>query len=556
MPLPAAFRQDMTDAEWWRNAVVYQIYPRSFADSNGDGIGDLKGITRRLDYLAELGVDAVWLSPFYPSGLADGGYDVIDYCDVDPRIGTLQDFDELIAAMHERSIKMIIDIVPNHTSDEHPWFLEALAAEPGSPARSRYHFRKGSGPDGKQPPSDWESIFGGPAWTQVPDGEWYLNTFAKEQPDLNGDNPEIRELFLRVLRFWSDRGVDGFRIDTAHLLSKHMSEDLPTQAELLAWPGVGDHPTQDRDELREIYATWREVLNQYDPPRTAVAEASVPAERVPMYASPETLGQAFFFDLMLSEWNATRFRDTIDRCLVVAGKSGSSVTWVLNNHDAVRTASRYGTKFHGVNHKGDPLKKYGMDWLLADGDPALCDSPRGLRRARAAALLMLGLPGSAYVYQGEELGLPEVAEIPAEQRQDPSFFRNPGVDIGRDGCRVPLPWTKSGLSFGFGTGGSHLPQPMWFSQYSVENEQDDPRSTLSLYRAALQLRRELQDGADSIDWVATDRDEVIHFRRKDGWNVLTNFGVHSFAIPSGKVLLSSNDVHDEVPGETTVWFRD
>lgn len=540
-------------SEWWRNAVVYQIYPRSFADGNADGIGDLAGILAHIDHLVWLGVDAVWLSPFYPSELADGGYDVIDHRDVDPRIGTLAEFDAMVEALEEHGIKVIIDIVPNHSSNLHPWFQEALAAPPGSASRERYHFRSGTGPEGELPPSDWESLFGGPAWTKAGDGQWYLHTFAREQPDLNWDNPEVRQYFLDVLEFWADRGVAGFRVDAAHMLIKHLPEELPTQAELNAWSGVGDHPVLDRDELRDLYRTWRSVFDRYDPPRTAVAEAAVPAERVPMYASPETLGQSFFFDLLLGDYDAETFAGTIDRCLATAARTGSSVTWVLNNHDTVRSASRYGTRFPGMGPGVFPLAKHGMDWLLAHGDPVLCDAARGLRRARAAALVMLGLPGSAYLYQGEELGLPEVAEIPDGMRADPAFFRNPGVDMGRDGCRVPLPWTRAGSSFGFGEAGAHLPQPAWFGRYSVEAELEDPASTLHMYRDALRLRRELSRGT-TIEWVRTGQPEVIHFRRAGGWHVVSNFGHTPAPLPEGRLVLASGEVKEELPGETTAWL--
>ncbi|MEE2815766.1 MAG: alpha-amylase family glycosyl hydrolase, partial [Actinomycetota bacterium] len=264
-----------TDAAWWRQAAVYQIYPRSFADATGDGIGDVPGILSRVDYLAELGIDAVWLSPFYPSALADGGYDVDDYRDVDPRLGTLDDFDAMVSALHERGIKVIIDIVPNHTSNRHEWFQEALAAGRGSAARDRYIFREGEGENGELPPTDWVSVFGGPAWERVEDGQWYFHNFATEQPDLNWDNPEVREDFLTTLRFWSDRGVDGFRIDVAHMLTKDLSEPLPSSAELALLPQDGTHPLIDRDDVHEIYAEWRKVFDSYDPPRTAVAEAWV-----------------------------------------------------------------------------------------------------------------------------------------------------------------------------------------------------------------------------------------------------------------------------------------
>ncbi len=556
MSLPPDLETVVSDAgaAWWRQAVVYQIYPRSFADANGDGIGDLRGIASRIDYLAGLGIDAVWLSPFYPSELADGGYDVIDYRDVDPRIGTLADFDALIAALHTHDIRVLIDIVPNHSSNQHRWFLDAVASGPGSPARERYHFYDGTGPDGAQPPTDWRSLFGGPAWTRVPDGQWYLHTFAAEQPDLNWADPEVRAYFLGTLRFWADRGVDGFRVDAAHMLAKDMSHPLPTQAELEDLPRDGTHPMLDRDELHDIYAEWRTVFDSYDPPRTAVAEAAVHASRVPLYASPKTLGQSVFFDLQLGPYEAGSFRRIIDDCLSVAAASGSSVTWVLNNHDTIRHASRYGTPFPGYGPGGEPIRKHGGDWLMAGGDPTLIDAARGLRRARAATLLLLALPGSAYLYQGEELGLQEVSEIPDAARQDPSFFRNRAVEVGRDGCRVPLPWTRTGSSYGFGAGGSHLPQPLWFGHYSVEAQDGDPASTLTLYRAALSLRRRLQTG-ESLEWIATGRDDVLGFRRPGGWQVVANFGTEPYRLPEGEIVLASGPLAEALPGETTVWLH-
>ncbi|MCJ0702082.1 glycoside hydrolase family 13 protein [Frigoribacterium faeni] len=557
------------DPTWWRQAAVYQIYPRSFADSNGDGIGDLPGITAKVPYLTALGVDAVWLSPFYPSALADGGYDVDDYRDVDPKIGTLAQFDEMITALHGAGIKVIVDLVPNHSSDRHVWFQEALAAPAGSPARARYIFRDGLGEDGELPPSDWTSIFGGPAWTRVADGQWYLHSFASEQPDWDWDNEEVREDFLTTLRFWSDRGVDGFRVDVAHGLAKSLPEVLPSKAELDALPKAdGDHPVWDRDEVHEIYATWREVFDSYDPPRTAVAEAWVEPSRRARYASAEGLGQAFNFDLLEADFDATAFHDIITYNLKAADESGSSTTWVFSNHDVVRHPTRYGLP---------PLAgreiKQGAEWLLAGGDASEVDAERGLRRARAASLFMLGLPGSAYVYQGEELGLPEVGDIPEAQRQDPAFFRNPGVDVGRDGCRVPLPWERTGESFGFGPGPAHLPQPTWFRDFSVEAEEGDPTSTLSLYRAALAARRELQTD-ETLTWeavadtgaVAGAEPQVLHFSRPGGWHVVCNFGPTPVAMPTGEVLVASGPLGDAgegpgsgadavLPGETAVWLR-
>ncbi len=480
---------------WWRQAVVYQIYPRSFADANGDGLGDLPGILSRVDYLVALGVDAVWLSPFYPSKLADGGYDVADYRDVDPRLGTLQDFDALVERLHAHGIRVVVDIVPNHTSDEHPWFQEALRAGRGSAARERYIFREGSGPEGEDPPTDWRSFFGGPAWEQVADGQWYLHLFAVEQPDLNWANAEVRADFVKTLRFWGDRGVDGFRVDVAHLLTKNMSEPLPSQAVLEVLPVDGTHPLLDRDDVHDVYAEWRAVLDAYVPPRSAVAEALVAPSRVPLYASPTSLGQAFNFDLLEADFDAGQFRQVVEDNLALAARSGSSSTWVLSNHDVVRHATRYGLPSPGRGPNGRPADRHGRRWLLAGGGDGL-DVAGGLRRARAATLFLLGLPGSAYLYQGEELGLHEVADIPESQRQDPVYVRSRGFDVGRDGCRVPLPWSSAGPSFGFGSGPAHLPQPSWMAEYAVAEEEADPGSTLNLYRKALRLRRALLCGRE------------------------------------------------------------
>lgn len=554
---PAPSPSDQHDLElpaWWRQAVVYQVYPRSFADADGDGIGDLRGITSRVPYLKELGIDAVWLSPFYPSALADGGYDVADYRDVDPRLGTLDDFDELLAALHGAGIRVVVDIVPNHTSDQHAWFQEALAAGRGSAARARYIFRDGSGPDGSEPPADWVSVFGGPAWERVADGQWYFHNFAVEQPDLDWSNPEVRADFVKTLRFWSDRGVDGFRIDVAHMLTKDFVDPLPSQAALDAMPRDGNHPMIDRDDVHDVYAEWREVFDSYDPPRTAVAEAWVEPSRIPLYASSESLGQAFNFDLLEADFDPAQFRRIVGDNLDLAAISGSSTTWVLSNHDVVRHATRYGLPDVERDAFGRPTRKHGNEWLLSGGtDPAL-DRARGLRRARAATLFVLGLPGSAYVYQGEELGLHEVAAISDADRQDPTFFRSPGADIGRDGCRVPLPWSDSGSSYGFGDGGAHLPQPAWFAESAVSVEDADPASTLSLYRDALALRHGLQTG-ETLEWIGTGREDVLAFRRPNGWTVITNFGTEPFELPAGsQVSLSSAPLDGRrLPGEATAW---
>ncbi len=539
---------ELSDAAWWRQAVVYQIYPRSFADDNGDGLGDLPGVTSRIDYLRTLGVDAVWLSPFYPSPLADGGYDVADYRDVDPRLGTLDDFDEMVAGLHAAGIRVIVDIVPNHTSDQHPWFQEALASPPGSPARARYIFRDGLGPDGELPPSDWGSVFGGPAWHRVPDGQWYLHLFAPEQPDFNWENPEVREDFRRTLRFWSDRGVDGFRIDVAHALVKDLPAELPPVADLAELPtDSGEHPFWDRDEVHEVYADWRKIFDEYDPPRAAVAEAWVDPARRHRYASSDGLGQAFNFDLLQAPWDATAFRTSIDDNLAEAAESGASSTWVFSNHDVVRHATRYGLP-------QDKENRDGRAWLRTDGATPKLDRDLGLRRARAATLLMLALPGSAYLYQGEELGLHEVPDLPAEVLQDPTFARTGGAEKGRDGCRVPLPWSSDGPGLGFGSTTPHLPQPPEFADLAVEVQEDDEGSTLAFYRRALALRRTLQT-VERLTWVPADAD-IVHFERPSGWHSVTNFGSTSSPMPTGAILLASGPIADDLlPPDTTVWLR-
>ncbi|QRZ61328.1 glycoside hydrolase family 13 protein [Rothia sp. ZJ932] len=543
------------DPDWWRQAVVYQIYPRSFSDQDGNGIGDLVGITLKVPYLKELGVDAAWLSPFYPSALADGGYDVDDYRDVDPKIGTLEDFDVMAKTLHDAGIKLIVDIVPNHSSDRHEWFIEALNSPKGSAARDRYIFRDGTGTNGENPPTDWVSVFGGRAWEPVGDGQWYLHIFAPEQPDLNWENSEVHEDFKKTLRFWSDRGVDGFRVDVAHGMAKDLTEPLPSEAQLQEIPKEGNHPIWDRDEVHNIFEEWREVLNEYAPPRTAVAEAWVETHRRPAYARSTGLGQAFNFDLLSSRFNAQEFRDIVALNLELAKKSGSSSTWVLSNHDVVRHATRYGLPIDAEKTN----EQVGREWLLAGGPEDQLDRELGARRARAATLFELALPGSAYLYQGEELGLHEVADISDDQRQDPTFFRSPGINIGRDGCRVPLPWEALGDAFGFSDAKPHLPQPHWFAQYAADIQDADPTSTLNLYRAALRLRTELQTD-EELEWLETGNDKVLAFRRPNGWVNITNFATFDVKIPEelteGEFLLASVPFDGEkLPGSTSVWFK-
>ena len=534
------------DWDWWRQAAVYQVYPRSFADSNGDGIGDLRGVIDKLDYLERLGIDAIWLSPFYPSPLADGGYDVSDYRDVDPRLGTIDDMRELIGGAHSRGLRVIVDIVPNHTSERHPWFMAALDSPPGSPERDRYIFRSGLTADGGEPPSDWASHFGGSAWTRLPDGEWYLHLFAREQPDLNWQNPEVRADFLHTLRFWGDLGVDGFRVDVAHGLAKDLAEPLrsqPNRDRLL--PFDGSDPLYDREELDEIYAEWRAVFDTYVPPLMAVAESWAPSPRRARYARPTSLGQAFNFELSTVEWSASAFARVIRDGLDDAAISGATTTWVLSNHDIVRHATRFGLP-NGIDLDA---------WLMTGGESPPLDAGVGLARARAATLLMLALPGSAYLYQGEELGLPEVPDLPVTALQDPIWERTQHTIKGRDGCRVPLPWTVDPDGFGFSGSDPWLPQPDAFAGYAADTQSGRPGSTLELYRAALRLRRELQS-AELLDWRGSVP-EVVDFERPGGWRSLTNFGESAIRLPEGEVLLMSmtSETEGVLEPNTTVWMR-
>ncbi|MFE0800524.1 glycoside hydrolase family 13 protein [Streptomyces sp. NPDC058812] len=539
------------DPNWWRQAVIYQVYPRSFADADGDGLGDLRGITQRLTHLATLGVDALWLSPFYPSELADGGYDVDDYRDVDPRLGSLDDFDAMAAEAHRLGLKVIVDLVPNHTSHRHAWFREALAAGPGSAARDRYVFRDGRGERGELPPTDWQSVFGGSAWKRVPDGQWYLHLFTPEQPDLNWENEQVRADFRTTLKFWCDRGVDGFRVDVAHALVKDLTEplrdlgspELSSEAALTEF-APGTHPFYDRDDVHEVYRDWRKILDAYSPPRMAVAEAWVPGARRALYARPDELGQAFNFEYLQGGWDAAELREIITGSLADAHAAGASATWVLSNHDVVRHATRL------VLPPGTDTDA----WLLSGGRAPAVDERAGLRRARAATLLMLALPGSAYVYQGEELGLPEVADLPTEVLQDPIWEQTGHVRKGRDGCRVPLPWTTGGPSYGFGAGAAWLPQPPDFASYSVQAQDGVEGSTLELYRTALRLRRKLLDG-ESLTWADDVPAGVLRFDRSDRWRCVTNLSGTTVDLPAGEVLLSSAPLDDGRLGpDTTVWL--
>ncbi|GGY25667.1 glycoside hydrolase family 13 protein [Streptomyces xanthochromogenes] len=533
-----------TGTQWWRDAVIYQVYPRSFADGNGDGMGDLEGVRARLPYLRDLGVDAVWLSPFYASPQADAGYDVADYRAIDPMFGTLLDADALIRDAHALGLRIITDLVPNHSSDQHEWFKRALAEGPGSPLRARYHFRAGQGDNGELPPNDWESIFGGPAWTRTADGDWYLHLFAPEQPDLNWDHPAVADEFRSILRFWLDMGVDGFRVDVAHGLVK--APGLPDigghdQLKLL---GNDVMPFFDQDGVHEIYRSWRTILDEYDGERIAVAEAWTPTvERTALYVRPDELHQAFNFQYLGTPWEAAALRQVIDTSLAAMRPVGAPATWVLSNHDVTRHATRF------ANPPGLGTQ------LRTPGDREL-----GLRRARAATLLMLALPGSAYVYQGEELGLPDVTDLPDEVRQDPSFFRAAGQDGFRDGCRVPIPWTVEGSSYGFGSGGSWLPQPASWAGLSVEAQTGDADSTLELYRRAIAARRAHPGlgAGDDLRWL--DAPEGVLAFAREGFVCTVNLTgrLVSLPLPGRAVLASAPFAVDgdlfELPGDTTVWW--
>jgi alpha-glucosidase len=555
----------MTGTEWWRTAVIYQIYPRSFADANGDGMGDLAGIRSRLPQLAELGVDAIWLSPFYTSPQRDAGYDVSDYCDVDPLFGTLADYDAMQAAAHDLGIRVIVDIVPNHSSSDHPWFQAALAAGPGSEERAHYIFRDGRGEHGELPPNNWESVFGGNAWTRTLDpdgtpGQWYLHLFDTTQPDFDWDNEWVRVQFRDVLRFWLDRGVDGFRVDVAHGMIKakglpdytppadggSMGGATPLEPGVVAEPVAGA-PYWAQDGVHDIYRDWRLVLDEYDGDRILAAEAWVdPLDRVAEWVRPDEMHQAFNFAYLETPWHAEPLRRVIDDSLAAFSAVGAPSTWVLSNHDVVRHATRLALSADNLQGHGVGPNTVGLP------DPAVA-----LRRARAATTLMLALPGSSYIYQGEELGLPEVIHLPDSSREDPTWFRTNGERYGRDGCRVPIPWEAAAPSYGFGpTAASWLPQPAEWATLARDAQKDVEGSTLSLYTSALALRREHALGlGTTVEWLPSPNDEVLVFRNGNVV-VVANLGDQDIELPAGDVLLGSELLLGRtLPSDTTVWMR-
>lgn len=544
-------------SEWWRSAIIYQVYPRSFADSNGDGMGDLPGITSRMGSLASLGIDAIWLSPFMRSPQKDAGYDVSDYTDVDPLFGTLDDFDAMVSAAHAAGIRVLIDLVPNHTSSQHRWFQAALAADEGSPEREFYHFKDGRGESGELPPNNWLSLFGGPAWTRTtnPDGslgQWYCHLFDSSQPDLNWENPLVQEAFEDILRFWLDRGVDGFRVDQPHAMGKA--------------PGLPDHPDIERagagfiegepsppmwfqESVHPIFRRWRAILDSYVGERAMCGEAYVlPLSFMALWVRPDEFHQTFNFRFLDSEWNPQIIFDSINESFLAFDAVGAPSTWVLSNHDVIRHASRMG----GV--KGRPTASDGIGPNSPQPDREL-----GLRRARAATLFTLALPGSMYLYQGEELGLPEHTTLADEFRQDPTFYRTGGARVGRDGCRVPLPWeARVGDANGFNrTGKAWLPQPEIYAEYSRDQQEGVEGSTLELYKLAIRLRKELKLGDGSFDWVPEFTNEnSLGFKNGEIF-VIHNFGSEPLQLPALKIVASSQNgltLGATLSADQTVWL--
>ncbi|GLY94342.1 glycoside hydrolase family 13 protein [Actinoplanes sp. NBRC 103695] len=513
--------------QWWRDAVIYQIYPRSFADADGDGVGDIDGIRAHLHHLRDLGVDAIWMSPWYPSPMADAGYDVADFRDIDPVFGTLAGAEALITEAHEAGIRMIVDIVPNHISSAHPWFKAALA-DPSAKEREYFWFRPGT-----EMPTSWTGEFGGTTWTQTPDGSWYLHLFTPEQPDLNWEHPDVRAEFESILRFWFDRGVDGIRIDSAALLLKDTT-----------FPEVVDgqpHPFHDLDGVHDVYRAWRRVADEYDD-RALIGEVWMPeVDRFARYLRPDELHAAFNFDFLGCAWDPTLMRECIDRTLDAHATIGAPPTWVLSNHDVTRHVTRYGREKTTFSFEEN-----------LDGTPV--DLELGTRRARAAALLSLSLPGSAYVYQGDELGLWENENIPPEEFADPMWGRR---GHSRDGCRVPLPWSGDEQPFGFSTGTPWLPQPAEWKDRTVQAQTGDPSSMLELYRAAIHLRRR-EEGLhrSTMAWLDA-APGVLAYTRGPGFASVLNMSGAPVPLPDHhSCLLASGPLDGTLlPPDTAVWLR-
>ena len=543
------------DSAWARRAVVYEIYIRSFADSNGDGIGDIAGIRSRLPYLRDLGIDAIWITPWYPSPLVDGGYDVADYRGIDPQLGTLADAAGLFDDAHALGLRVILDIVPNHTSSAHPWFVEALASPPGSAARGRYVFRDGRGAGGEEPPTEWRSMFGGPAWTRVREsdgrpGQWYLHMFDSGQPDLEWQNPKVRAEFEDVLRTWFGRGADGFRIDVASALVKDYTKpgpQPPADPASHAYVAAGD-PLWDQAAVHDIYRRWRRIADEQAPPRVLLGEvhASTP-KAVAAYLRRDELHGAFNFQFLRCPWDTAQLRSVIEDTVTAHAAVPAAPTWVLSNHDEIRHLTRYGRASTGI-----------VDRSVDEG--LATDLELGTRRARAAVLLMLALPGAVYLYQGEEIGLPEVSDLPETALRDPSWERSGHRVRGRDGCRVPLPWIETRPPYGFGPPGTvpWLPQPPGWGSRSVEAQTGDPMSMLELYRDALAIRRSHPGLAgEAFRWLPGPSG-VLLFERDAGLQCAVNLSSSPFALPDGArlVLSSAPGSADDrtVPADAAAWL--
>ncbi len=541
---------------WWRDSVTYQIYIRSFADANGDGKGDVAGIISRLPYLKKLGVDAIWITPWYPSPQKDHGYDVADFMDIEPDYGTLSDAKKLIEQSHKLGMRLLVDIVPNHCSDQHKWFQEALAAKPGSKERDRFIFRDGKGENGDTPPNNWQAVFGGSAWHRITEsdgkaGQWYLHLFAVEQPDFNWQNQEVKDYFEKVLKFWLDLGVDGFRIDVAHgMIKADGLPDVPSDPKLLEGKPM---PFWDQDGVHEIYKEWRKILDSYPNDRMAVAEAWVhPATRIARYLRPGELMNSFNFEFLGSKWDVAEIKNNINKSIEAIGAVGAPSSWVFNNHDVVRSVDRFDL---GLGLSGGTT-------LERHGDVNKFNLERGRKRARAGALLMLALPGGAYIYQGEELTLPEAREIPEDRLSDPRWKMSNYTDRGRDGCRVPLPWRSNNAgAFGFSDNAKLTPKDSWLPQssnwgdFSVEAQDSDPNSSLNLYRKALEIRKSLSGLGDGpMSWVDAP-DHVVAFSRPGDFYCYLNLGA-DFKLPqAAKVLVSSSPIENDIlPTDTAVWF--
>ncbi|MGA1170889.1 MAG: glycoside hydrolase family 13 protein [Aquiluna sp.] len=539
-----ALHEPSKGSQWWRSGVIYQIYPRSFLDSNGDGMGDLPGITKGLPALKELGVDAVWLSPFYSSPQNDAGYDVSNYVDVDPIFGTLEDFDLLLDHAHQLGLRVMIDLVPNHSSDQHEWFQRALNSPKGSPERNFYHFKDGKGENGELPPNNWVSMFGGPAWTRVKDGQWYCHLFDSSQPDLNWSNPEVRSEFEKILRFWLDRGVDGFRVDQPHAMAK--AAGLPDhpyvdQAGAGFIEGREAPPMWFQDEVHDIFRRWRAILDEYPGERAMCGEAYVlPLSLMAKWVRPDEFHQTFNFRFLDAGWDKEALVSAINESFDAFDSVGAPSTWVLSNHDVIRHASRFG---------GNYGRATASDGIGPDNPQP--DNELGLKRARGATLFMLGLPGASYLYQGEELGLPEHTTIEPKHRQDPTFERTGGVRVGRDGCRVPLPWEEGQPSNGFSSAAGWLPQPSSYAELSRKTQEGRAGSTLELYRAALKLRKELALGEGSFDWISLG--DVLSYRNGE-LAISHNFGTEPQKLAGDVLIRSGNEDGPLRPGETA-WTR-